>query len=350
MENKKYNLGITIFIAGIVIVLLGEFHFSLINSSKYNLTLDKLNIIQKSINEYILKNGHLPCPASLNKKINDIDYGIESRNDLTKKCEYDTEFYNKNNNLIYGLIPVKTLELSNEYSFDAWMNNIIYIVSKDYADSRITFLNSINNKIIIKNLNDNTSTNNAIFIILSNGKNKNGSFNNGIQHNIDNNLLDIENIYQKELELEDTPCNLKDLYNLDENWKYTKHSTCPNNLCQQGIEIESLNTCKNNTISLNPTNNNTPIRKCLKYGRWSDVIYPCINSCSLDTLYNITDGNFYDKNNATLYLNINHLKRVVYNEITTLKCINGKTGYITLKCLKEENEEEKWIYINGECV
>lgn len=386
MENKKYNLGftllemsITIFIAGIVIVLLGEFHFSLINSSKYNLTLDKLNIIQKSINEYILKNEHLPCPASLNKKINDIDYGIESRNDLTKKCEYDTEFYNKSNNLIYGLMPVKTLELSNEYSFDAWMNNIIYIVSKDYADSRITFLNSINNKIIIKNLNDNTSTNNAIFIILSNGKNKNGSFNNGIQHNIDNNLLDIENIYQKdfdnifvkdiqnkkfddivyysekdkiiiELELEDTPCNLKDLYNLDENWKYTKHSTCPNNLCQQGIEIESLNTCKNNTISLNPTNNNTPIRKCLKYGRWSDVIYPCINSCSLDTLYNITDGNFYDKNNATLYLNINHLKRVVYNEITTLKCINGKTGYITLKCLKEENEEEKWIYINGECV
>ena len=73
MENKKYNLGftllemsITIFIAGIVIVLLGEFHFSLINSSKYNLTLDKLNIIQKSINEYILKNGHLPCPADLN--------------------------------------------------------------------------------------------------------------------------------------------------------------------------------------------------------------------------------------------------------------------------------------------
>lgn len=372
------EMSITILIIGIVTIAGINFQISMMDNSHRNMTLDKLNRIERAINEYILENGQLPCPANITISNTNSLYGIELRNS-SDECYAPSSSY-LNNNLIYGSIPTKTLGLTDDYGVDSWKSSIVYIIHKNYGQ-KSTFLSSGGEAINIKNINDNTITNKAIYFLFSAGLNKNGAFRNGVQNSINTSLDDSGNAYKSnftkyfikdvinddfddmviykekndvtlEAGLEDIPCNLDDLKAIDSSWSYSSNVNCPNKICQQSTEIVSTSICPVGYISKNPninTADNTyrPIRICLKYGKWSDIIYPCIPGCGESNINNVIGGNFSSAGQLKAAIDLKYLKRVALNEEITLECVNNNmVGYINLECQNSGN----WNYIYGNCV
>ena len=121
------EMSIVILIIGILVVGTINFQITIDTKSKENITADKINRIEKAISEYFLKNGKLPCPSNIKAVKTDSNYGVEYRFDDV--CSgYEEKFVN--NGLIYGGVPTKTLELTDDYSVDAWGSTISYVISK----------------------------------------------------------------------------------------------------------------------------------------------------------------------------------------------------------------------------
>ena len=386
--NKKYsmikNFGFTLIEMSITILILSilmvggiNFQIKLTNNSRENITANKLKTIENALNEYMLKYRRLPCPAGLLVSDSNSDYGKELRNN---GCyAEDSSFINEN--IIYGAIPNRTLGLTDDYGVDGWKNRIIYVVDKNYGESK-TFLSSGNKAITIQNLNADTLTDRAVYVLLSGGENENGMFKNGIQKNINNSLKDSINSFKNDfskvfvkdikndsyddivhyrtkkdfaykLDLQDMPCNLKDLALLDSDWDYASNSLCQNGICKNGTILPSKNGCPSvSNYSKNPdidadTDSYNPVRRCLKYGEWSDIIYPCGEGCGESNIASITGGGFASSNQLRNAIDINYLKRAKKGEEITLECINNDmVGYITLLC----KDNGTWEYRNGSCV
>ena len=129
MKNKNklaftfIEMSITIFIIGIVLITTISFQFSLVEISHKKITNDRLKQIQKAINNYVLKNGYLPCPSNINLSVKDVNFGKELRNSIGCTMEGTDD-------IIYGGIPTVSLELSNDFAIDGWKSNIIYVLNK----------------------------------------------------------------------------------------------------------------------------------------------------------------------------------------------------------------------------
>ena len=70
IKSKKaftlLEMSVVILFIGILIVGTINFQLTIDKKSKENITIDKIAAIEKAINGYILENGKLPCPASIN--------------------------------------------------------------------------------------------------------------------------------------------------------------------------------------------------------------------------------------------------------------------------------------------
>ncbi len=376
--KKKLRIGFTLLEMSITIlilsiILIGTISFQVFTDekSKENITIDKIRRIELAIREYSLKNEKLPCPANITLAETSSSYGEELRSD--GECWVsDSKF--SSNNLIYGSVPTKTLGLTNDYAVDAWNNKISYVISKGYGDNKI-HLAGDSQTLRIENVSAAEVANNAVYVLVSGGKNKNGVFReSGTQAENNLGLTDSKNafsdgfsqIFVKDIntnsfddivvfktkdalvfkeDLETLPCTLKDLRELDSDWDYTSHDSCDiNGICKQGTIITSSEDCPDGKISKNPKAVMTsyrPVRKCLKYGQWSDIIFPCIDGCGESNIGSIETGILFE--GLDNYININYLKRGKFGEEITLECI-GRIGYIKLRC-----EEGSWKYVDGDC-
>lgn len=379
--KKKLRIGFTLLEMSITIlilsiILIGTISFQVFTDekSKENITIDKIRRIELAIREYSLKNEKLPCPANITLAETSSSYGEELRSD--GECWVsDSKF--SSNNLIYGSVPTKTLGLTNDYAVDAWNNKISYVISKGYGDNKI-HLAGDSQTLRIENVSAAEVANNAVYVLVSGGKNKNGVFReSGTQAENNLGLTDSKNafsdgfsqIFVKDIntnsfddivvfktkdalvfkeDLETLPCTLKDLRELDSDWDYTSHDSCDiNGICKQGTIITSSKDCPDGEISKNPKNISVvgtsyrPVRKCLKYGQWSDIIFPCIDGCGESNIGSIETGILSE--GLDNYININYLKRGKFGEQITLECI-GRIGYIKLSC-----EEGLWKYVDGDC-
>ncbi len=160
---------------------------SLVENKKTIKTLNKIDIIYKAIGNYLLANKKLPCPASLKTIISSdpANYGLSVGSD--GDCSANGVYKNissANPDLIYGMIPVKTLGLDNQMAEDGFGNKIVYMIDQKFTKNDSVSsgfgLTTIANNIIIKRNNAGsliTETSEAIFAIISYGSNKYGSFN-----------------------------------------------------------------------------------------------------------------------------------------------------------------------------
>ena len=376
LKSKKaftlLEISVVILIIGILLVGTINFQLTIDKKSKQNITSDKIAEIEKAINEYILVHGKLPCPASINVDKSNAEIRDEDNDECTG---YDSDFVH--DGLIYGSVPTKTLNLTDDYAVDGWNNTISYIISKKYGDNKI-FLADDTDKIRIENTSGREITSNAIYVLVSSGKNKSGAFRNGSQLSIVNSdLSDTENTFSKNFtntfikdvqtdEFDDIvafkdknmiilkdnmqfliPCSLKDLSDLGDDWKYDAYPDCTNGLCSQGKLVFAKYSCTSNKVSKNPSNVGTlqkPTRRCLKYGKWSDVMYPCIDSCDESNIDSIKT-NELKEGELRSAINLNYLKRAKLGETIKLECIGEKIGYIKLTC----QSDGEWKYEDGDC-
>ena len=158
-----------------------------VNDTKKRYSRDSLQVVYRSIGNFLAKNKRLPCPASLKKnKLTDSDYG----NEVAGCSGVGLYQSSTNSNLVYGMVPSKTIGLSTDYSEDSYGSKIVYVIDKRFAITSETvpnFLNSTfsttpsNSIITIKSKSgggDTTLLNDAIVVLISYGANKYGSFDN----------------------------------------------------------------------------------------------------------------------------------------------------------------------------
>lgn len=178
---KKYS-GFSLIELSVVLLIIGLLLITSFESSKYFLiqnhikaTNVKLNAIQRAIEIYVRRTGHLPCPAPL---------GETSGSSNTDDCSSIVSDSNKGifriDNILTGAVPYRDLDLTADLSHDSWGGKFIYTVYLPAAKNiRELEENTGDYLIIYENERDENKivTENAIYSLVSMGKNKYGAYN-----------------------------------------------------------------------------------------------------------------------------------------------------------------------------
>lgn len=147
-------------------------------TTDYESTENKLDEIERALIIFLIQNGRLPCPNDITTQTNDADFGLESiafefgREATCQLGGLNSFSVDESHTLFQGAVPHRTLDLSDEFAFDAWDNKIEYAVVMPFAyptpeDSAY---------ITIRDQNGNNVSNVASYFIVSHGKNEFNSF------------------------------------------------------------------------------------------------------------------------------------------------------------------------------
>ncbi len=186
-SSKKFAFSLvelSVVVTVLAVVTTGILSVSAVGTlnSKTKVSTDRIKIIYKALGTYVSVNKKLPCPAPITAVKNSInDYGTA----LTSCDSVSTTGIFTSGNLVYGMLPVKTLGLSNDLAEDEYGNKFAYVVDKNFTNASTNpFLGSTSGSIVVKkyvskglqngNLTENSS--NALFAIIGYGANQNGAY------------------------------------------------------------------------------------------------------------------------------------------------------------------------------
>ena len=182
----KKDSGFSLIELSVVILIIGLLLVTSFEGSKYFLiqnqikaTNVKLNAIQRAIEIYVRRTGHLPCPAPLAKTSGSSN--VENCNTLSNN---DTDGIYKKDQILVGGVPYRDLDLTADLSHDAWGGKFVYSIYVP-AGKNIRELQDNNEYLeIYENVMGNNEdenkkhliTNNAVYSLVSAGRNKYGAF------------------------------------------------------------------------------------------------------------------------------------------------------------------------------
>lgn len=149
-----------------------------------DLTKSRLDRIQSAIDTYVNQYGFLPCPAASNAAVASSTFGVSTDCTAATPPSGTSETGTGDNTVRLGVIPSRTLNLTDSDMFDAWNNRFSYTVVKKLATTLSDFSNAVisNNTIIMQDANSNQINNSAIaYVLISHGKHGDGATNyNGV--------------------------------------------------------------------------------------------------------------------------------------------------------------------------
>lgn len=95
--NTLIEMSIMILIFGMLLVGVIELQISIVSRVHQGKTIESLQLIEKAINQYVIENQQLPCPAKLKIRTNNEDNGKEERNgNFCNVSQTDGLFRNSN--------------------------------------------------------------------------------------------------------------------------------------------------------------------------------------------------------------------------------------------------------------
>ncbi len=173
---------------------------SMMNESKKELTLQRTKEIYEAFGRFVAKNKRLPCPASLTLAKSDIGYGQESSGDCILRGDDGIYSSSDVQNIVYGMVPVYSLGLSDEYAEDGFGSKLSYVVNShlttrddptsfqsdsqavvvigdgDYRQGFGLYRDGDKETLNISQGSSGKTIDNIAFAIISHGVNKNGAF------------------------------------------------------------------------------------------------------------------------------------------------------------------------------
>jgi hypothetical protein len=139
--------------------------------SAMNTTLDRMKIVEEALTLHLTLSEHLPCPALSNINDRDQAYLTSAAYDTnSKECGTDQS----------GLVPVRSLNLDNKFSYDGWGRKFSYKIAKNMGN--IVDFKNHNGTIKISNLSGEEITNSATYVLISWGENGTSQIINYIQN------------------------------------------------------------------------------------------------------------------------------------------------------------------------
>lgn len=158
-----------------------------ITNAKNKVTNDRMQAIYRALGDFMLTQNRLPCPADITKTKTSAGYGAEVGSQGA--CS-GTGVYASNNqsNIVYGMLPINALKLSSDMAEDGFGSKFSYIVNKKFTKQEFPgasasptgfSYSAATGTDLIKILEQPSANevDNNIFVIISHGMNKFGSFN-----------------------------------------------------------------------------------------------------------------------------------------------------------------------------
>jgi prepilin-type N-terminal cleavage/methylation domain-containing protein len=130
------EMSIVILIVSVLIGMAISFALPIIETSRRLETTQKLTLIKEALAEYAVANNRIPCPASAIKTGN-TTYGFETGNGTALGL---AGFRCASN---FGMVPFRTLGISENIALDAWRNPITYAVSPAFTVSTVLAQTSV---------------------------------------------------------------------------------------------------------------------------------------------------------------------------------------------------------------
>lgn len=170
----KKDSGFSLIELSVVLLIIGLLLITSFEGSKYFLiqnhikaTNVKLNAIQRAIEIYVRRTGHLPCPAPLKSTSGNSDCSPDGTKGIFGSSE----------TILVGGVPYRDLDLTADLSHDSWGGKFVYSVYAP-ASTSVRSLNDddIDYLKINENSIGNVVTKNAVYSLVSMGRNKYGAY------------------------------------------------------------------------------------------------------------------------------------------------------------------------------
>jgi prepilin-type N-terminal cleavage/methylation domain-containing protein len=187
-KNRENSKGFTLVETAIVLVIGGLILTMLFNSmniymknTKLKTTRERIAAIDEQVQIYLEDRGFLPCPASLSAEPDTTSattpYGGETNcsNAAIANHTFGTT-------VRIGMVPTRTLNLPDEFGYDAWGNRLLYAVTTNLARDATSYsrtggtVNVVDSR---RNSPANIITANAHYVVVSHGPDKVGGYNAG---------------------------------------------------------------------------------------------------------------------------------------------------------------------------
>lgn len=184
---------------------------SMVERAAYIDTQKLINQLDRSLKDYYIVNGSLPCVASLTIQPGQTDFGeaIDCNNPATPAGT----FREGSPAVRIGMIPTRTLGLSDSAAQDKYGSRIIYAVSEELADPNTFGAND--GAIRVEDMADIAILSNAAYFIASVGRDRKG----GYSYNLgdiptdcgSSGNLDVRNCVLDDVVFRDAPFNNGDV-------------------------------------------------------------------------------------------------------------------------------------------
>lgn len=141
------EMAIVVAIGGIILAVMGSKFLSYIQANKISSTEYRISVIQDALGKYLQEVGRYPCTSSLTIAPGQPNYNREvavgacsTTGNLAgaiirpgaRAVENPPLVFN-NYNIRIGGVPVRSLNLPDEFAIDAWGNRFTYVVSTNLA-------------------------------------------------------------------------------------------------------------------------------------------------------------------------------------------------------------------------
>ena len=205
-------------IGGMIIASFTAILANNMNVEDINTTQSRMTTVSNALDQYLAVNGAYPCPASLTAPVSSANYGVQSD---AGDC-YDTPSIHgtplpantgtfrlssvsgAGSQIRVGAVPVRTLNLPDEYMDDAWGNRFYYAVTEILAAASNANALTTGTPLYNPTLGDVTidgglypTISNAHYAITSAGADRIGAYTadagNGVQCTNGHNAFEIEN-------------------------------------------------------------------------------------------------------------------------------------------------------------
>jgi prepilin-type N-terminal cleavage/methylation domain-containing protein len=170
---------VIIIISFLAVSALSLFSGSFVNT-KSQITNTRIQSVYQALQNYVSTNGVLPCPAPLTDiKSTSATYGQSNSSCSTLTSSGNGVYVSSN--LIYGMVPVRAINLNNDMAEDAFGNKLVYVIDKTFTSKTATtspFSGSTSGTLNVKKYISSSITEeaNAVFAIISHGANQKGAF------------------------------------------------------------------------------------------------------------------------------------------------------------------------------
>lgn len=134
MRVRQRLVGFTMLELSIVIVIIGLISglglaatFGVLESARRAATESKLNEIEKALMNFRLAHDRLPCPGDLALTTTQTGFGLEAEN--PGACYGGTPAVSSalvDSSILEGSVPVRTLQLPDEFMYDGWGRKFAY--------------------------------------------------------------------------------------------------------------------------------------------------------------------------------------------------------------------------------